>query len=55
MRVVLFGSMLTPEVDRLSDVDVAVELATKETDFDRAREQNYVCWFSVKWRAGVLC
>jgi hypothetical protein len=28
-------------VDRLSDVDVAVELATKETDFDRAREQNY--------------
>ena len=42
MRVVLFGSMLKPEVDRLSDVDVAVELATKETDFDRAREQNYV-------------
>jgi predicted nucleotidyltransferase len=34
--VVLFGSMLKPEVDRLSDVDVAVELATKETDFDRA-------------------
>jgi predicted nucleotidyltransferase len=41
VRVVLFGSMLKPEVDRLSDVDVAVELATKETDFDRAREQNY--------------
>jgi predicted nucleotidyltransferase len=42
VRVVLFGSMLKPEADRLSDVDVAVELATKETDFDRAREQNYV-------------
>jgi predicted nucleotidyltransferase len=41
VRVVLFGSMLKPEVDRLSDVDVAIELATKETDFDRAREQNY--------------
>jgi predicted nucleotidyltransferase len=42
VRVVLFGSMLKPEVVRLSDVDVAVELATKETDFDRAREQNYL-------------
>jgi predicted nucleotidyltransferase len=41
IRVVLFGSMLKPEVLRLSDVDVAVELATKETDFDRAREENY--------------
>lgn len=41
VRVVLFGSMLKPEVVRLSDVDVAVELATKETDFDQAREQNY--------------
>ena len=26
---------------RLSDVDLAVELVTKEADFDRAREQNY--------------
>jgi predicted nucleotidyltransferase len=42
VRVVLFGSMLKPEVARLSDVDVAVELATKETDFDRARAQNYL-------------
>jgi predicted nucleotidyltransferase len=42
VRVVLFGSMLKAEVDRLSDVDVAVELATKETNFDRAREQSYV-------------
>lgn len=40
-KVVLFGSMLKPEIDRLSDVDLAVELASKETDFDRARVQNY--------------
>ena len=33
--------MLKPEVMRLSDVDLAVELVTKEADFDRAREQNY--------------
>jgi len=39
-RLVLFGSMLKPEVDRLSDVDLAVELARKETDFERARLQN---------------
>jgi predicted nucleotidyltransferase len=39
-RVVLFGSMLKPEVERLSDVDVAVELTRKEPDFERAQEQN---------------
>jgi hypothetical protein len=39
--VVLFGSMLKPEVERLSDVDVAVEVASKEEDFDRARVKNY--------------
>jgi predicted nucleotidyltransferase len=39
-RVVLFGSMLNPEVQRLSDVDVAVELAPKEADYDRARALN---------------
>ena len=39
--MVLFGSMLKPEVMRLSDVDLAVELVTKEADFDRAHEQNY--------------
>lgn len=39
-RVVLFGSMLKPEVERLSDVDLAVGLAAKEVDFDLAREQN---------------
>jgi predicted nucleotidyltransferase len=39
-RAVLFGSMLKPEVERLSDVDLAVQLAQKETDVDRAREQS---------------
>jgi predicted nucleotidyltransferase len=39
-KVVLFGSMLKPEVERLSDVDLAVQLAQKETDVDRAREQS---------------
>jgi hypothetical protein len=42
-RVVLFGSMLKPEVERLSDVDLAVELASKEEDFDRMRARNYEC------------
>jgi predicted nucleotidyltransferase len=40
-RVVLFGSMLKPGVERLSDVDLAVEVAPKEADFDRARVKNY--------------
>jgi hypothetical protein len=40
-RVVLFGSMLKPEIERLSDVDLAVELASKEEDFDRQRVRNY--------------
>jgi predicted nucleotidyltransferase len=40
-RVVLFGSMLKPEVERLSDVAVAVEVASKDADFDRARVKNY--------------
>ena len=39
-KVVLFGSMLKPEVERLSDVDVAIELTRKEADFDRASVQN---------------
>ena len=39
-RVVLFGSMLKPEVERLSDVDVAVELTRKEPGFERAPGQN---------------
>src|SRR5579864_6481225 len=40
-RVVLFGSMLKPEIERLSDVDLAVEVASKAEDFDRARVKNY--------------
>jgi predicted nucleotidyltransferase len=39
-RVVLFGSMLNPQVQRLSDVDVAVELAPKEADYDLVRALN---------------
>jgi predicted nucleotidyltransferase len=41
VRVVLFGSMLKPEVMRLSDVDLAVELATKGSDSEQAHEQNH--------------
>ena len=40
-RVVLFGSMLKPEVERLSDVDLAVDLTPKEMDPGRARTRNY--------------
>jgi predicted nucleotidyltransferase len=40
-RAVLFGSLLQPDVERLSDVDLAVQLAPKEPDFDRARTKNY--------------
>jgi predicted nucleotidyltransferase len=40
-RVVLFGSMLKPAVERLSDVDLAIEVASKDADFDRARVKNY--------------
>jgi predicted nucleotidyltransferase len=39
-RLALYGSMLRPEVKRLSDVDLAVQLVPKETDFDRLREAN---------------
>jgi predicted nucleotidyltransferase len=40
-RVVLFGRFLKPEVKRLSDVDLAVEVASKESDFNQARAENY--------------
>jgi len=33
--------MLRPEVDRLSDVDVAVDVIPKEPDRERARQANY--------------
>jgi predicted nucleotidyltransferase len=39
-RVVLFGSLLKPDVERLSDVDLAVELTNKESDFQLAQAQN---------------
>jgi len=39
-RVALYGSMLTPEVNRLSDVDLAVQLIAKGTDIDRRQEAN---------------
>jgi predicted nucleotidyltransferase len=32
-RVVLFGSLLKPEVERLSDIDLAVEVAAKGGGF----------------------
>jgi predicted nucleotidyltransferase len=40
VSVVLFGSMLQPEVDRPSDVDLAVEIAPKEADAEMARAKN---------------
>jgi predicted nucleotidyltransferase len=40
-RVILFGSYLNPEVTKLSDVDVGVELQPKESDRTRLRELNY--------------
>ena len=39
-RLVLYGSMLRPEAERLSDVDLAVQLETKEKDPDRLRAQT---------------
>ena len=39
-RVALYGSMLRPEMKRLSDVDLAVQLVAKETDIDRRQEAN---------------
>jgi predicted nucleotidyltransferase len=39
-RVVLFGSMLREEVDRLSDVDLAVEVVPKIADPERLAPKN---------------
>ena len=39
-RLVVYGSMLRPEVERLSDVDVAVQLEPKEKDLNRLRAQT---------------
>jgi predicted nucleotidyltransferase len=41
VSVVLFGSMLKPDLDRLSDVDLAVEVVPKEADRERARITNW--------------
>ena len=40
VEVVLFGSMLKPEVERVSDVDIAVEIVSKESNPERARAIN---------------
>jgi predicted nucleotidyltransferase len=39
-EVVLFGSMSKPEVDRVSDLDLAVEILPKESNPERARAIN---------------
>jgi hypothetical protein len=39
-RVALYASILRPEVKRLSDVDLAMQLVGKETDIDRRQEGN---------------
>ena len=40
VAVVLFGSLLKPEADRVSDVDLAVEIVPKEANPERARTTN---------------
>lgn len=40
-RVIVFGSYLRTGIDRLSDVDIAVELAPKEARWKVLRELNY--------------
>ena len=39
-RVVLFGSMLNPDTDRPSDIDLAVEIVPKTADWDTHIEKN---------------
>ena len=40
-RVIVFGSYLRASVERLSDVDIAVELVPKESRRNKFRELNY--------------
>ena len=40
-RVVLFGSMLNPDIDRPSDVDLAIEVMPKIADWDLHMQKNY--------------
>ena len=39
-RVALFGSMLNPDIDSPSDIDLAVEIVPKLADWDRHTERN---------------
>src|SRR3954451_5109597 len=39
-RVALFGSMLNPDIDRPSDIDIAVEIAPKITERDSHIKKN---------------
>ena len=39
-RVVLFGSMLRPEVAILSDLDLAVEIVPKNGNWDQLQQEN---------------
>ena len=39
-RVALFGSMLNPDTDRPSDVDLAVQIVPKVADWNRHEEKN---------------
>jgi predicted nucleotidyltransferase len=39
-RVALFGSMLNPDTDRPSDVDLAVQIIPKTADWDSHNEKN---------------
>ena len=39
-RVALFGSMLNPDTDRPSDIDLAVEIVPKIADWDSHIEKN---------------
>jgi predicted nucleotidyltransferase len=39
-RVALFGSMLSPDTDRPSDIDLAVEIVPKIADWDTHLEKN---------------
>jgi predicted nucleotidyltransferase len=37
-KVIVFGSFLRPDVDRLGDIDVAIELQPKELDKEKLRK-----------------
>lgn len=39
-RIILFGSILQPDVDRLGDVDIAIQLEAKEHTVEIYRQQN---------------